>query len=306
MNKIKNSLVLMFFISCFPQENMLPESTGNKNEILFVIEDFLWEGEKGDIIKRVFAKEIYGINQPEELFSLIQINKKQFNTILKRHRNIIIIDEQKKVLKEEEKWAKNQLIYHLGILTKETNFIKECEKISSVFQRRELLEIRTEIKQKYFKEATKKIKTKFNIDIIIPKEYVIIKDSSNFFWAGFQSSNSKKDEIKQLLVYSFSKRELSLQKQIISKTNQILKTYLKFHSKGVKHNEYVEIYQGYPIIKEGDIYRGFWEMTGNTFMGGSLLLKHYIQEEKIVVVAVIIYAPQQRKRKHIKTIEAII
>ena len=65
MHKNKLVLILFFLLTCTPHEKILPKSTGGNNEILFVIDDFLWEGEKGRTIKKVFAKELYGIVNKE-------------------------------------------------------------------------------------------------------------------------------------------------------------------------------------------------------------------------------------------------
>ena len=75
------TLFLLIIISCNRSGNQnktLPENTGNQKEIILVIEDKLWEGKKGEILREIFEKEIAGLPQSEKLFNLIQLNPKKF------------------------------------------------------------------------------------------------------------------------------------------------------------------------------------------------------------------------------------
>ena len=51
-------IIIFWFFSCNNKNQSLPESTGAENEILIVIEDFIWEGEKGHLIKNILKEEI--------------------------------------------------------------------------------------------------------------------------------------------------------------------------------------------------------------------------------------------------------
>ena len=44
-----------------------------KNEIILVIEDKLWEGNTGEILRDIFEKEIYALFPSTTLFNFIQI-----------------------------------------------------------------------------------------------------------------------------------------------------------------------------------------------------------------------------------------
>ena len=78
--------------SCNLKDNnyLLRKSTGNLHEIIFVIDSNLWDSETGMIIKNNFFTDIKGLPQKEKLFKLIQINHKDFSSIYKTHKNIIL------------------------------------------------------------------------------------------------------------------------------------------------------------------------------------------------------------------------
>ena len=42
------------------------------------------------------------------------------------------------------------------------------------------------------------------------------------------------------------------------------------------------------------------------FMGGPFLIKPYFMDDKIIVSAGIIFAPNEKKRSHVKILEAIL
>ena len=300
-------IITFCFFSCNNKNQSLPESTGAENEILIVIEDFIWEGEKGDFIKSILRKEIYGLNQPEPFFNTPQVNRKEFNNILQRHKNIILFQEKKGDLKfQKNKWAKNQLIFQIDISQAEEKTKEELKKIIEFFTIKELKYINSQISRSQLQGAQEKIKNKFQINAKIPSEYTIIKDTTNLFWVGFKNNGKNEDEIHQIIIYSFYPKTKNIINEVISNTDIVFSKNLYFYSEGIKQHDHVEIYKEQEPIFENNIYRGFWRTTGKSFMGGPFFAKQYIKEDnKVVVVAAIIYAPNKSKRKYIKRIEAM-
>lgn len=300
------SIIIFSFLSCTSKNKLLPKATGADNEILIVTEDFIWEGEKGKLIKRIMTEEIYGLNQPEPLFKAPQVNRKEFRNILKTHKNIIITQNEGGFKWQKNKWAENQLVFQINLSQSQEILEKECNKMAQIFEQKELKHIRSQISKNQQKEIQEDIKNKFQINTIIPSEYILIKDTINLFWVGLKNTNKKHDEIHQIIIYSFDAKTKDITNEVIVNTDLIFSKNLYFYSEGVKQNEHVEIYKGQQPIYEKRIHRGLWRTTGKSFMGGPFLAKHYVQDKtRIVVVAVIIYAPNKLKRKYVKRIEAM-
>ena len=57
-------LLVTILFSCNKSRNqkkILPANTGKQKEVILVMEDKIWEGEKGLILWEIFEKEIYGL-----------------------------------------------------------------------------------------------------------------------------------------------------------------------------------------------------------------------------------------------------
>ena len=93
-----------------------------------MINDQIWDGTTGDILKEVFEKEIEGIPQSEQLFNLIQINESEFSRIFKTYKNIIFVSQKIKDSYTKNKWAKNQTVIYLNSNSLEEEFKRNCIK----------------------------------------------------------------------------------------------------------------------------------------------------------------------------------
>ena len=89
--KLRVLLLLGLLSSCFNETKTLPESSGSVSEILFVVDDSLWDIYISDIVNNIFGNEILGISKSESTFKIIQINYSEFSSLFKTHKNIVII-----------------------------------------------------------------------------------------------------------------------------------------------------------------------------------------------------------------------
>ena len=75
--------LILGLLSCNENNVTLPNSTGSKSEILFVSPDYLWENKLGDIVINFFTSPIPGIAKNENSFKVLQVNEKEFSSLLK-------------------------------------------------------------------------------------------------------------------------------------------------------------------------------------------------------------------------------
>lgn len=296
---MKSRLICLFFLlaSCSGEVKTLPASTGSLSEIVFVVDDNLWEQKIKTLVNKTLSSPLEGLNQNEANYKVIQINKLEFKSILKTHKNIVIISPNAKDSSQKNKWAKGQLVFQLNWQKNTT--LEKLKKIKSIFDVNEINKIRAKILKTTNKNASENIKNNFSIDVVIPKEYSIIQDSTDLFWATY---NPKKiEEIKHIFIYSFRPSSNNLQNEVISKTDSVFSKYLLGNPTG----SYVKIEPLYPPFFNNNIYRGLWRLE-NGFMGGPFLIKTYFIEEKIVISAGVIFAPQSKKRSYVKVLEAIL
>ena len=298
---MKNLLFCLFFLlaSCSGELKTLPSSTGSFSEIIFVVEDALWENKIKPLVNKTLGTPIKGINQNEANYKVVQINQSEFKSILKTHKNIVIISPNADESSQQNKWAKDQLVFQLNWQNDTVSTLECLKKVKSIFDVNEIKKLKQIILKTTNKKAQENIKKNFSIDGVIPKEYSIVQDTSTLFWATYNPPQA--EEIKHLIIYSFRPSSINLQNEVLSKTDSIFSKYLLGAPKG----SYVKIEPLYPPLFHNDIYRGLWKLE-NGFMGGPFLIKTYFIEEKIVVAVGVIFAPQSQKRNYIKALEAIL
>jgi hypothetical protein len=293
-------IAYLFVLSaCSDGIKTLPSSTGILSEVIFVVEDMLWENQVKDVAFRTFGVPILGLTQDESSFRVIQVNHSEFKSILKTHKNIVIIAKNVPTSNQRDKWANNQLVVQLEFKHEDNELTKDLNKVKAIFEFREIRILRNSISKLSQKIQEKNIKDQFNIETLIPSEYTIIKDTVALFWATYNPE--KQEEIKHLFVFSFEPKEINLQQEVLQKTDSIFTKYIL----GAKQGQHVKIEDMFSPIYSENIYRGLWKLNGG-FMGGPFLIKTYFINKKVVVTVGLIFAPNDRKRKHIKTFEAIL
>ena len=293
-------IIFLFFLSaCSDGNKSLPSSTGILSEVIFVVEDLLWENHVKDVAFKTFGAPIRGLVQDESSFRVIQVNHSEFKSILKTHKNILIIAKNVNTSNQYDKWANGQLVVQLEFMPSITKLTKDLNKLKAIFDFREIRILRNSISKSSQKIQENHIKDQFNIETLIPLEYTIIKDTVALFWATYNPD--KKEEIKHLFVFSFEPKTINLHQEVLKKTDSIFAKYLI----GAKDGQYVKIEDRFTPIYYENTYRGLWRLELG-FMGGPFVIKTYINDKKIVVRAGLIFAPNERKRDYIRTLDAIL
>lgn len=297
--KTRLLLLLLLLTNCTESIKTLPRSTGAYSEVIFVVENKLWEKSVASLAKNTFGKNIEGINQSEPLFSIIHVNKKEFKSILKTHKSIIIISENAEKSSQKNKWAKNQFVVQLNWDNNSAKLLEELKQVRSIYVLKEVASKRKILEINSQKNTEKSLFKNFGVECIIPKEYQVIKNDSTIFWANYDPDHS--DEIKNLILFSFEPKSQNLQEEILEKSDSVFAKYLI----GEKQGSFVRIEPQYPPYYFNNNYRGLWKLE-NGFMGGPFLIKTYFVNNKVIVNAGLVFAPQSSKRKYIKEFEAIL
>ena len=290
--------LILGLLSCNENNVTLPNSTGSKSEILFVSPDYLWENKLGDIVINFFASPIPGIAKKENSFKVLQVNEKEFSSLLKTHTNIVLITSDTTTYFKNNLWANDQLVTFLYFKNDINQFNSECKSIFNIYYDKEISAIKNKILNTLNKAYTKKIYDSFRIKTIIPKEYSQSFDAEDQMLFSYNPQN--KDVIKHVLIYKLPVDTFDLH-QLQLQTN----SFFKQHLKGPKENSYVEIETLYPLQLYNDSYRGLWKLK-NGFMGGPLIIKPYYLDDQIIVSVAIVFDPKSSKRTYIKEFEAIL
>ena len=226
---------------------------------------------------------------------LFIINK----SILKSHTNIVLVLEENSKWTQKNKWAENQLVVSLNWNGSYKDFLQELFEIKKSFISKEVMSIRSSFKKTSQKNIEKNLLVRFEHKFVVPKKYKVIINDSTLFWGNYNPKGS--DEIKNIFVFSFIPQSLNLQKEVLFKVDSLFAKHLL----GSRNGTFVCIEKDYPPYYFQNTYRGLWKLQ-NGFMGGPFLIKNYFKGEKVVVSIGLVFAPQSKKRIHIKEFEAIL
>jgi len=150
-------IVVLFFLSaCSDGVKTLPSSTGILSEVIFVVDDLLWENQVKDVAFKTFGVPIQGLTKDESSFRVIQVNHSEFKSILKTHKNIVIIAKNVPTSNQQNKWANGQLVVQLEFKDEDNKLTKDLNKVKSIFEFREIRILRNSISKSSQKNTREK------------------------------------------------------------------------------------------------------------------------------------------------------
>ena len=110
------SLALALFAGCKNSgEQVLPTISGKAGEVAVVCSKVEWESEPGSTLRTLLSDEVPYLPQVEPMYDLFNVPQQAFNKVFKVHRNIIVIDTDKKYEKGSfttfsDVWATPQIV----------------------------------------------------------------------------------------------------------------------------------------------------------------------------------------------------
>ncbi len=294
-------------------KKIVPESSGNLNNLTIVASNDQWNGEVGEAIRDILAAPVDGLPQPEPLFSMKQMPPEVFSGFAAKNRTALKIEKGPAGLKiEEDVYAKPQkVIVVSGNTTVEIlDQLKEnAKKIISEFKKTELTEKQRRIKKSLHKVTT--IENNLGVTLNFPTVYRIAKEEDKFFWIRKDITTGSMN----LMIYEVP---LEAIKEGDDAVNQVIKTrdsIGKKHIPGEKEGSYLITEKAYsPFFfkeivdnKPTFVTKGTWEVKG-VIMGGPFI--NYVIEDKInnryIIAEGFTFAPSVQKRDFMFELEAII
>lgn len=308
-------LIVSFFVSScsFKKDKFPDDSSAAINTIAVIIDDQLWNGEVGDSIRNKFASPVLGLPQEEPLFTINQYPVKLFEGFSTDSRNILIVkkgNENKFEFKENE-FVTPQNSFHVSGKTS-LEILEILEKHTpEIIKKMRTIEIAHN--QKIIKDSlldTKKIKKKFNIDLLIPSKYEYVMRRRNFIWLKSEivSGNTS------LIIYQIPWKSINPNNavnNIVKVRDSIGRLYI--HGSAYKTQMVTEeAYSPYfsKITLNGNkTYetKGTWQMK-NDFMSGPFINYAIFDKahKRILVLEGFCYAPSKEKRDLMFELESII
>lgn len=295
------------------KQRIVPESSGNINDLSVVVSNDLWNGNVGEAIREVLAAPVDGLPQDEPLFSMKQMPPKVFSGFAAQNRTVLKIGKGKSNFSiEENTYAKPQKVI---VITgnNDEEIIKQIKenskKIVSEFKRTEMTEKQRRIKKSLHKVNT--IENNLGVTLNFPSAYRIAKEEENFFWIRKDITTGSMN----LMIYQVPLSAIVEGDDAVNQVIKIRDSIGKKHIPGEKEGSYLITEQAYsPFFfkeivdnKPAFVTKGTWEVK-NVIMGGPFI--NYAIEDKInnryIVAEGFTFAPSVQKRDFMFELESII
>ena len=301
--------VLVFTLSCSEsQQGLLPSSNGNINNVSVVINEELWDGKVGEVIRENFGRPIYGLPQIEPVFSLSHIPSRIFTGFATKSRTILKIDisETEGVFNFKNTYATPQRIIQITGKTPEniiSNINKNINSIYSALYLNEIQEKQRRISKNL--NQTESVKKSTGLTLRFPSAYRVAKVDSNFVWI-------RKDIETGSVNLFVSRYNDEYRRKVIQIRDSLSKRYIPGPIEGSfmstdliyePNTEEINI-RGKQLLET----RGLWEIQGQ-FMAGPFLnhlLKIDTDKNEYIMLDGFVYSPGSNKRDYVFELEAIM
>lgn len=291
-----------------------PQSSGNINSLLVVVDDDLWRASVGEAIRRYIGSEIYGLPQIEPQFDLRQVPKSVFSDFVRMNRTVLKVQlsNEDGVKFYTNPYAKPQKMIVISGTSRKilAELIEQnSSKIISVFKNEELKERQRRIKKSLFNTAA--VEKTLGITLNVPSVYRIAKKENDFFWI----RRDTKTGIINLLLYSVPLQEFKSKDAFSQRVIQLRDSVAKQHIPGPVDGNFMTTETAYtPFSFFTEIAntkvldtRSLWKIEG-AFMSGPFINFSFedIKNNRLLVAEGFVYTPSEPKRDYVFELESII
>jgi len=292
-------------------KDVLPESNGGRMDLIVVAKESLWQSVAGDMFRKDFSSPQPALPQPEPEFTVRQIEPDQFNSLLQRSRNIVILEKGDFTYTIQENfWARPQLVVTLAA-EDENELAKLIQsKGPEVFKKLKDQEINA-LQERLGKAVHKNlpILETHHVSMAIPTsfEVEIKQDNLMVLW-------NKTIKTDQGIIVYFKPMDPemgALGMDIIPMRDSLTQLYVQSEREGayMVTEDLVT-----PTIENTEIdgsfaieTRGLWR-TKNDFKGGPFI-NYTVYDEKhnqVIFLDGFVFSPETKKRNFVLEMESIL
>ena len=365
MKTLRSILVLalgaMLIVGCKNSgEKTLTSATGSIYECLVVIDDKALTQEQLDLIaskklvneasaysepitntyelvKAIMEADMPCMPQMEPYFNLTHVSVAMFDELFKPTRNILYVDinperyTQLKVKVSTDNWSTPQAMCRIQAASQEefvNYWLENGEGIRDWFVNQELLRQAKFYRGGSNKEACKKME-KYRYNILIPSDYVLVKDTVVLVESGKSIVESKGEEVhvvwccnnkgsmrRDVLVYSypyidakaFTKEELNARRDAV--LSQLVTGSVDGSFMGTEYKVMPPQMRTILVQDSAQAYeiKGLWKILNGEAMGGPYVSHTRLDHinGRVVTAESFIYAAGQKKRNALRQAEAVL
>lgn len=296
---------------------ILPSISGKAGEVAVVCSKVEWEGEPGSTLRDLLCNEVQYLPQVEPMYDLFNVPLQAFNKIFRVHRNIIMINTDKKNTENRlttwtDVWATPQVVIVIDAedAAKASEVIvQNGSKILSILEKTERNRIINNINSFENADIRRTVNNLFGGSPCFPKGFTIKKTAKDFIWVSYEPAYS----IQGVLIWRYpytGEGDLTAE-ALAAKRNAITKEQIPCTTEGSYMILNPDIFPGYSCfdLKNRSVaeLRGLWEAY-NDFMGGPFVSHSFVSPDNQYVITLdgFVYAPKYDKRNYLRQVEAIL
>ncbi|MFI3266384.1 MAG: DUF4837 family protein [Rikenellaceae bacterium] len=314
--KLTIYILLLFLAVGCNESDLRIESTGRNYEVYVVTSGERWRGALGDTLRHYLAADVEVLNQQEPRLSMYYIEPSAYNTVISRHKNLMLIEINEKYKRAAinatyDLNASPQIVVSLVAPTIDSliNYVStNGEELARVFEIAEKDRF-VSYALKYGSENIEQvIKDKFDFEMAIPQGYKIRTQKDNFMWISYE----KRFVSQGLVIYSYpyTGPQDFTEENLIARRNEFVKnipgpsdgSYMTTTSVVPPTTSYIKIDD-----KPWAETMGFWDVE-NDYMGGPFRSYSTLNTKTnmVVCIDVYLYSPKEDKRNYIRELENLI
>lgn len=319
MKKIAVLLVLVVtFLSCNEgsksNQRIVPKSSGNLYNVNVVIDNQLWKGQVGDVVRDILTTVVPGLPQQEPMFDINQIPPQVFTGFATQNRIVLKVElgEPSDIKIANNPYAKPQKL--IAVKGKDNaDIIKVLktnkEKILETFKNQEIKARQAlTLKSPHVNNNIEKV---LGLTLKFPSAYRVAKEDGSFFWIRKNLTTGTNN----FMVYPIPLEAINKEGDIIQQVIKIRDSIGKKYIPGIVEGSYMKTEEAYTpflfktIINNKPTFevRGTWDIKGSYNAGPFL---NYVIEDKInnryIVIEGFTFAPSVNKRDYVLELESII
>lgn len=301
-------------ISRMLTDDTLPQANGGILDIMVVCEDAVWADAPGLAFQEHFTGMVYGLPQPEPLYTVRQVNPKEFSDLLQRSRYIVLFDteaDSSALLYEYDKWARGQLVVNIqaaGLKDLHQAILKSNKLIDDKIEGLEAERLNKKLNPLTHTEFPEFFEL-HGLEMDIPKDFEVsvATDSVVVYW----KTTTRSDNGIIIHVAPLPNEDAIIGNNIIPLRDSLTELYIPGSREGsymvtedlIKPQFNPKEVQGLFSLEA----RGLWRTKGD-IMGGPFV-SYTIYDDKnkrLIYMDTFIRAPQKKKRRSLFELESII
>ncbi len=324
------------------QEN-LPRSSGKPGQIILVMDSTGWQGNLGETLRSTFESIVPYLPHKEPRFSLNYVKPRDFQSILKRQKNIMIVtvlgsnkrgdrilkrnftNKSLKMVEEDpalftlvkkDEFAKDQLILHLfgeteDILIKNIN--ENRSKLLEIFEKKEEERLyKSLFGVKYQKGITNHIREKLQCELKVPLGYEIALEGDRFIWV--RNFTPEIDKSIFIAYTDYTSEGMFSLDSLLKLRTELSKPYILYKPEDKESYMLTETKNFHVFRKELNFkgkyavqLRGLWRVN-KYYMGGPFVSYAMVDSttNRFYYIEGFVYSPGQAQRETMRELNTIL